>query len=1075
MMSAEFHCRTMPGSKRFYMLLAVQNSDDLSNCTASFDLYTCPCGRCGKDGEHFKIAFGQQEPFDALNKFIGKTLFPHASAEPPSATAKLQQALQPSHYQKHHHKQQNHRHQQPPPPPACNVEVDLGTSTVLASVIPGGSESTRDALMRFAAEHGITTASHGDGAFLPLYRRLEQVRMDASPLERTFMMVENPGQGNIVAEHLAMRHGMREVYDISLQGISFKWVTWPRQADFGLFREGRDIVNTIEGIVQLDLKDLMQRNIEAFAVSDACQALSGGLYSGRARCLRPAAFFPATYALNSERDCQAWAQDVAARPHIDWLVKPPDTFAGDGLRFVEPEEAARVVAGESCGHLVKGSAGLPTYGIHGLPADNQTWVQQYIANPALANGTKHSLRSYALILSVDPPLFLFHEGMAYRSLVPYARHAADRAWSRSADKTGLARLAHITNIQSNHPEWEGRKADGLLSWQQFAESLDDSLPGRRFTHGRLFRQAAAITSFAIRSCLHGLQHRNGSFELMAVDYTVDTTGRLWLHEFNVAPAIDSGGPSFAPEWKREMQYDMARGAVDLVLETFRLQNGAELPSLLTALRPHIARTQWQVAYAEDGGGHVEFDAVAELLPHEAELLAIGGRGGGNHDNDDGDDVAAARRVAEYGDFLNLISSQVAMPAALLESHVPQGMEWLAAAESGGGGETGFLVSMYAREDSSAILVFLGERGGVRRHDLANEDGTPFLSHAGGLALVGGLVWVCNEGVHGAQRMVGELVAFQLPSQPEQQQRSSPLRALRRVVVDSRASFVSTSRSERDVCVGEFAFQGRDAFPVAPHHLDAGAGNTAWVACYNAEQLLAGINAARPLEIDIADGVAVPRPTTVFLTGDGVQGLVSGDGDFAVLSVSFGPGDSLLQYHALALHGAPLVLAPPLSRVPAFSIASGTTLANKVFMPALSQDLAFVRHPPAQQRRGAGTVEVAVAFEGASSAYRDMVDELGWSAKDSHVHVLRLPKWRTRDLHFPNVTAIGHRPATGSSPATDQRAAISIVIDGKDRMLRFERGLSRAEAMSEGRWFCAWNDIRDANCPSSIASAVQNET
>ena len=42
--------------------------------------------------------------------------------------------------------------------------------------------------------------------------------------------------------------------------------------------------------------------------------------------------------------------------------------------------------------------------------------------------------------------------------------------------------------------------------------------------------------------------------------------------------------------------------------------------------------------------------------------------------------------------------------------------------------------MYARTDSAAILVFLGERSGMARYNLANEDGTPFRSHAGGLAL-----------------------------------------------------------------------------------------------------------------------------------------------------------------------------------------------------------------------------------------------------------------------------------------------------------------------------------------------------
>jgi hypothetical protein len=1102
-MSAAFYCRTTPGARRYYLLAMVHQDHmgDPAAWTSRFDLYTCPCGNCGKQGDHTVFALGDQ-PFSALNGFLAQHLPSsaetcRATVDNPSTTTAAaataeQRAAPPLPPQT----------SQPtvaaaPLPPAlcCSVDVHIGPVSVVAKVDPDSGESTKDAILRFANDQGITAASHGDGALVPVYQRLEQLRISARPRERTFVAVENDGQGRVVADHLSLQHGLREVFDLGLEGIFFKWITWPRQVDFRLFREGRDLVNTIGGIAQLDRKDFMQSNMEAYAESGACRNL---LPSGQARCLRPVAFFPATYALSTERGCRAWARDAAERPQVDWLVKPPDTFAGDGLRFVDPGKASRVAAGASCEILMDPAAAVAAaatnpnhYDIYGLPPDNTTWVQEYIANPALSNGTKHSLRSYALILSVEPLVVLYHEGMAYRSLVPYAPHAADRTWSQSPTATGMARLAHITNIQSNHPDWGRRKAEGLLSWQQFAESLDPSLSGVRFARGRLQRQAAAITSFVIRSCKHGLQHRNGSFELMAVDFTVDATGRLWLHEFNVAPAIDSGGPSFAPKWKREVQYDMARDALDLVLETFRLQTtaasatptaGTTAPSLISALRPQIQRTKWQVAYAENAIGHVEEDAVAALLPHEADLLAVGGRSGS------ATNVDTLQKVAAYGDFLNLVSRQVAIPAVLLESHVPQGMEWLSTGE----GEAGFLLSMYSRKDSSAILVFLGEAGRTSRYILSNENGTPFRSHAGGIALVGGLVWVCNEGVHGARHTIGELVAFRLPRQQQQQQQQqaggggAPLRALRRVAVDSRASFVSTSKSQQDVCIGEFAFQGRAAYPIAPHHLVAGAGNTAWISCYGAEQLLSG--SAAPLATVNVDGVAVPRPTKVYLTGDGIQGVANGDGEFVVLSIAFGPGDSMLQYHDLALHGTPLALAVPPSQTAtaaatvtlAYSL-SGATLANKVFMPALSQDLAFVRHSPLGGHTS-GALELAIAFESATSAHRDMVDVLGWSAKDSRAHVLRLPKWRSRVMreHFPNVTAIGHHPvatalgSSGLAVAADMRAVIRIEIDGRERVLRFERGLSRAEAMSEGRWFCAWNDIRDANCPRGIATAIQNE-
>ena len=205
-------------------------------------------------------------------------------------------------------------------------------------------------------------------------------------------------------------------------------------------------------------------------------------------------------------------------------------------------------------------------------------------------------------------------------------------------------------------------------------------------------------------------------------------------------------------------------------------------------------------------------------------------------------------------------------------------------------------------------------------------------------------------------------------------------------------------------MGEFAFQSRPEFPVAAHHLVASAGNTAWVACYDTARLLrygvtggggggAGTDtdadADKDMDMDM-DMVAL-RPTSVFLVGDGVQGIAvahsnphshshshsrsdsdseggSGSGGFVVLSRGFGPGDSTLEYHDLALapdalalsHSTPAARPPPSTAAAAaaagggregggsvsdsaaaaaavvVSLVSGATLTNKIFMPALAQ-------------------------------------------------------------------------------------------------------------------------------------------
>merc|ERR1712028_68924 len=64
-----------------------------------------------------------------------------------------------------------------------------------------------------------------------------------------------------------------------------------------------------------------------------------------------------------------------------------------------------------------------------------------------------------------------------------------------------------------------------------------------------------------------------------------------------------------------------------------------------------------------------------------------------------------------------------------------------------------------------------------------------------------------------------------------------------------------------------------------------------------------------------------------------------------------------------------------------------TRSNKVYAPALSQDLTFVRHDD-------GSYEVMVSFEGGSKKYRSMIMDLGWSVVEGNAYSFRLPIHRS---------------------------------------------------------------------------------
>jgi hypothetical protein len=234
---------------------------------------------------------------------------------------------------------------------------------------------------------------------------------------------------------------MREVKDLELHNISVLWISWPRQVRWEYVTPGVTLVNTIKGIGHLDRKDFLQHAMER--KSAMCSS------SRPNRCLMLSTFFPKTFSIDTRKGCTAWWKSVNEDVSSAWLIKPPDKFAGLGFQFVDIQKIKTRILMSSAGAqidfnkctdlLANNNNNDPPgntedtwqYGdLHNLPPDNATWVQQYIVNPLLSkNKYKNSIRSYMLILSVKPPLLLFHEGMVYRSLVNYMDWSNDTTWA----------------------------------------------------------------------------------------------------------------------------------------------------------------------------------------------------------------------------------------------------------------------------------------------------------------------------------------------------------------------------------------------------------------------------------------------------------------------------------------------------------------------------------------------------------------------------------------------------------------------------------------------------------------------
>ena len=167
------------------------------------------------------------------------------------------------------------------------------------------------------------------------------------------------------------------------------------------------------------------------------------------------------------------------------------------------------------------------------------------------------------------------------------------------------------------------------------------------------------------------------------------------------------------------------------------------------------------------------------------------------------------------------------------------------------------------------------------------------------------------------------------------------------------------------------------------------------------------------------------------------------------------------------------------------------MTNKVFAPALSQDLSFA------VTRSPRSMELLVLFESGSHRYKDMVEDLGWSGVDRVACTASdCPKWRHPfGEQYPVVHAIGHAPPRrvscgetlernwacqhlGNSSlvqiSEDRRIHFPIILDGSEMILSVEANMSARAAAFEARYLCAWSGIRDSRCPAALERIMRRE-
>lgn len=221
-------------------------------------------------------------------------------------------------------------------------------------------------------------------------------------------------------------------------------------------------------------------------------------------------------------------------------------------------------------------------------------AQHYVADPLLIDGCKFGIRLWLLITGVEPFTAYIHN----HGLVLFSTDSFDM--DSLSDQEGTAGKGHITNYAQN--------VNGTV-WN--LTMLKKHLGGETYRSlwAKMVRNAAHVACAALNEVREENSKQsvppNGTFELLGLDYLVDSNHHPWLLEVNGTPSLavshhDPAVEQLIHEAKGSMVTDMF-SILDVqhrFLPTYGLSKSGSKLSAMQAQRARIALSRHSEAAAK---------------------------------------------------------------------------------------------------------------------------------------------------------------------------------------------------------------------------------------------------------------------------------------------------------------------------------------------------------------------------------------------------------------------------------------------------------------------------------------------
>jgi len=284
--------------------------------------------------------------------------------------------------------------------------------------------------------------------------------------------------------------------------------------------------NEIPGRSSINRKDNVAKAVVRYAQE----------YETRPQCFNFTKFFPETWVLTNETQCNAFfnkfnSDQYLAEKEQKTIVYIRKVGSGShqaaGVQPVNDEEEVllrkQYKNGALCGQT-----------------DLNYIIQTYVYNPLLLNGHKFDFRVYMVVASTNPTIAYYHDGFLRVSLHPYDVNSNDK----SVLLTNTALSSKIFDIARKEGHYQGLNETELRNFQMWnLQRLQDHLlaigkiTDKNWLDNYLRPEFKKAMIHLIKMVSGSFLKRSQIYELYGTDFMLDDNLNLWFIECNSGPVL----------------------------------------------------------------------------------------------------------------------------------------------------------------------------------------------------------------------------------------------------------------------------------------------------------------------------------------------------------------------------------------------------------------------------------------------------------------------------------------------------------------------------------------------------------